>query len=151
MTDPRFNDPITRRQLLRRAAVGGAALGFPSLLAACGGGGGISGQTSAGGASTEVKQQLASTLTISNWPLYIDIDEKTKKRPTVDDFTKATGVNVKYIEDVNDNEEWFGKFQAQLSQGQSIGRDLTVLTDWTAARMVRLGYVQKKDKSAIPN
>jgi spermidine/putrescine transport system substrate-binding protein len=151
MTDPRFNDPITRRQLLKRAAVGGAALSLPSLLAACGGGG-ISGQTSAaGGASTEVNQQLASTLTISNWPLYIDIDEKTKKRPTVDDFTKATGVSVKYIEDVNDNEEWFGKFQAQLSQGQAIGRDLTVLTDWMAGRMVRLGYVQKKDKSAIPN
>jgi spermidine/putrescine transport system substrate-binding protein len=150
MTDPRFNDPITRRQLLRRAAVGGAALSFPSLLAACGGSG-ISGQSNAGGASTEVKQQLADRLTISNWPLYIDIDEKTKKRPTVDDFTKATGVNVRYIEDVNDNEEWFGKFQAQLSQGQGIGRDLTVLTDWMAARMVRLGYVQKKDKSAIPN
>jgi spermidine/putrescine transport system substrate-binding protein len=151
MTDPRFNDPITRRQLLRRAAVGGAALTLPSLLAACGSGSGIEAQTGAGGASTEVKQQLASTLTISNWPLYIDIDEKTKKRPTVDDFTKATGVTVKYIEDVNDNEEWFGKFQAQLSQGQAIGRDLTVLTDWMAARMVRLGYVQKKDKSAIPN
>jgi spermidine/putrescine transport system substrate-binding protein len=151
MTDPRFNDPFTRRQLLRRAAVGGAALSLPSLLAACGSGGGISAQSNAGGASTEVKQQLADTLTISNWPLYIDIDEKTKKRPTVDDFTKATGVSVKYIEDVNDNEEWFGKFQAQLSQGQAIGRDLTVLTDWMAARMVRLGYVQKKDKSAIPN
>jgi spermidine/putrescine transport system substrate-binding protein len=151
MTDPRFNDPFTRRQLLRRAAVGGAALSLPSLLAACGSGGGISAQSNAGGASTEVKQQLADTLTISNWPLYIDIDEKTKKRPTVDDFTKATGVSVKYIEDVNDNEEWFGKFQAQLSQGQAIGRDITVLTDWMAARMVRLGYVQKKDKSAIPN
>jgi spermidine/putrescine transport system substrate-binding protein len=151
MTDPRFSDPITRRQLLRRAAVGGAALSLPSLLAACGSSGGISGQSNAGGTSTEVNQQLADRLTISNWPLYIDIDEKTKKRPTVDDFTKATGVSVRYIEDVNDNEEWFGKFQAQLSQGQAIGRDLTVLTDWMAARMVRLGYVQKKDKSAIPN
>jgi spermidine/putrescine transport system substrate-binding protein len=151
MTDPRFNDPITRRQLLRRAAVGGAALSLPGLLAACGGDSGISGQTSAGGASTEVKNVLADTLTISNWPLYIDIDEKTKKRPTVDQFTAETGVAVKYIEDVNDNEEWFGKFQAQLAQKQAIGRDLTVHTDWMAARMVRLGYVQKKDKSAIPN
>jgi spermidine/putrescine transport system substrate-binding protein len=60
-------------------------------------------------------------------------------------------VSVRYIEEVNDNEEWFGKYQAQLAQGQDIGRDLTVLTDWMAARMVRLGYVQKKDKSAIPN
>ena len=151
MTDPRFNDPFTRRQLLRRAAVGGAALSLPSLLAACGSGGGISAQSNAGGASTEVKQQLADKLTISNWPLYIDIDEKTKKRPTIEQFEKEFNVTVKYIEDVNDNEEWFGKFQAQLSQGQAIGRDLTVLTDWMAARMVRLGYVEKLDAEALPN
>ena len=149
MTDPRLNDPITRRLFLKRAAVGASALSLPSLIAACGGGGGISGQTNAGGASTEVKQQLADTLVFANWPLYID--QKGKKRPTLDEFTAQTGVNVRYIEEVNDNEEWFGKYQAQLSQGQDIGRDLTVLTDWMAARMVRLGYVQKKDKSAIPN
>jgi len=149
MTDPRLNDAITRRQLLRRAAVGGAALSLPSLLAACGGGG-ISGETNAGGgASTEVKQQLADTLVFANWPLYID--QKGKQRPTLDEFTSKTGVAVRYIEEVNDNEEWFGKYQAQLAQGQDIGRDITVLTDWMAARMVRLGYVQKKDKSAIPN
>jgi spermidine/putrescine transport system substrate-binding protein len=152
MTDPRLNDPITRRQLLRRAAAGGAALTLPSILAACGsGGGGIEAQTGAGGGTTSVSKTLASTLTISNWPLYIDIDEKTKKRPTIEDFEKKYPVTVKYIEDVDDNEEWFGKFQAQLAQGQPIGRDMTVLTDWMAARMVRLGYVQKKDKSAIPN
>jgi spermidine/putrescine transport system substrate-binding protein len=149
MTDPRLNDPITRRLFLKRAAVGASALSLPSLIAACGGSGGISGQSNAGGASTEVKQQLADTLVFANWPLYID--QKGKKRPSLDEFTAQTGVSVKYIEEVNDNEEWFGKYQAQLSQGQDIGRDLTVLTDWMAARMVRLGYVQKKDKSAIPN
>jgi spermidine/putrescine transport system substrate-binding protein len=152
MTDPRFNDPLTRRQLLRRAAVGGTALTLPALLAACGGGGEIGGAgNTETGAGTTVSRTLASKLTISNWPLYIDIDEKTKKRPTVEQFTTETGVKVDYIEDVNDNEEWFGKFQAQLAQEQPIGRDLTVLTDWMAARMVRLGYVQKKDKESIPN
>ena len=149
MTDPRLNDPITRRLFLKRAAVGGAALSLPALIAACGGGGGIAAQTGSGGSSTEVKQQLADTLVFANWPLYID--QKGKKRPTLDEFTAQTGVSVRYIEEVNDNEEWFGKYQAQLAQGQDIGRDLTVLTDWMAARMVRLGYVQKKDKSAIPN
>jgi spermidine/putrescine transport system substrate-binding protein len=149
MTEPRL-DPITRRQLLRRAAAGGMVLSVPSILAACGsGGGGIAAQTGSGGASTEVKQQLADTLVFANWPLYID--QKGKKRPTLDEFTADTGVSVRYIEEVNDNEEWFGKYQAQLAQGQDIGRDITVLTDWMAARMVRLGYVQKKDKSAIPN
>ena len=148
MTDPRLNDAITRRQLLRRAAVGGAALTLPSILAACGSGG-ISAQSNAGGASTEVNKQLADKLVFANWPLYID--QKGKSRPSLEEFTAQTGVAVQYVEEVNDNEEWFGKYQAQLAQGQDIGRDLTVLTDWMAARMVRLGYVQKKDKSAIPN
>jgi spermidine/putrescine transport system substrate-binding protein len=151
MSDPRFNDPITRRQLLRRAAVGGAALSVPSILAACGGGsGGIQGQanTQTSG-TTSVEQVLADTLVFANWPVYIDV--KGKKHPTLDKFRAETGVKVKYVEEVNDNEEWFGKFQAQLAQGDDIGRDLVVLTDWMAARMVRLGYVQKKDKSAIPN
>jgi spermidine/putrescine transport system substrate-binding protein len=149
MTDPRFNDPITRRQLLRRAAAGGAAFTLPSILAACGGGSGIGAQTGAGAGTTSVKQQLADTLVFANWPAYID--KKGSRRPSLEQFTAKTGVEVKYIQEVNDNEEWFGKYQAQLSQGQDIDRDLTVLTDWMAARMVRLGYVEKKDKSAIPN
>jgi spermidine/putrescine transport system substrate-binding protein len=149
MTDPRLNDPITRRQLLRRAAAGGAAFTLPSILAACGGEGGIGAQTGAGAGTTSVRQQLADTLVFANWPAYID--KKGSRRPTLEKFTAETGVQVKYIQEVNDNEEWFGKYQAQLSQGQDIDRDLTVLTDWMAARMVRLGYVEKKDKSAIPN
>jgi spermidine/putrescine transport system substrate-binding protein len=146
--------PLTRRDLLERAALGGAALTIPGFLAACGGSGGIEGSgatTAAAGTAGPADTTLAGTLRMSNWPLYIDIDEKTKKRPTLDQFTEKTGVKVDYIEDVNDNDEWFGKNQAALSQGQSIDRDITVLTDWMAGRMVRLGYVEKLDKSAIPN
>ena len=144
--------PLTRRELLERAALGGAALTVPGFLAACGGGGGIEGGGTTTAATTAgAANKLADKLTISNWTLYIDIDEKTKKYPTLEQFTKETGVNVEYIEDVNDNDEWFGKNQAALSRGQSIGRDITVLTDWMAGRMVRLDYVEKLDKSAIPN
>ena len=144
-------DPITRRQLLRRAAAGGAVLSLPSLLAACGGDSGIEGSANTQSTAAPTDTTLAEQLTISNWPLYIDIDEKTKKRPTLEQFEQEKGVQVKYIEDVNDNEEWFGKFQAQLAQGQAIDRDIIVLTDWMAARMVRLGYVEKLNKEAIPN
>ena len=143
---------LTRRELLRRGAAGGAVLTFPSLLAACGGGGGIEGQEQTTTAAAQpADTTLAERLVISNWPLYIDINEKTKERPTLEQFERDTGVSVRYIEDVNDNEEWFGKFQAQLDAGDDIGRDLVVLTDWMAARMIRLGYVQKKAKDAIPN
>jgi len=153
MTDPfnGMNDPITRLQLLRRLAAGGAMLSLPAIIAACGGGGGIEGEAgdTGGGEQTTVKQELADKLVFANWPLYID--QKGKRRPTLEDFEKKTGVKVQYVEEVNDNEEWFGKYQAQLAQDQDIGRDLTVLTDWMASRMVRLGYLQKKDKSVIPN
>ena len=46
---------------------------------------------------------LAKTLRFSNWTLYIDIDEKTKKHPTLDEFKKKTGTTVQYTEDINDN------------------------------------------------
>ena len=142
--------PLTRRELLERAALGGAALTVPGFLAACGGDG-IEGAGTTTGTTTAGSKELADKLTMSNWTLYIDIDEKTKKRPTLDQFTEETGVEVDYIEDVNDNDEWFGKNQAALKAGNAIGRDITVLTDWMAGRMVRLGYVEKLDKDALPN
>ncbi|MEX0817504.1 MAG: spermidine/putrescine ABC transporter substrate-binding protein [Gaiellales bacterium] len=142
--------PLTRRELLRRAAVGGAAVSLPSILAACGGDG-IEGQTGAAPGTTSVRRELADELVFANWTAYIDLSEDEKSRPTLAQFTEETGVRVRYLEEVNDNEEWFGKYQAQLAQGDDIGRDIVVLTDWMAARMIRLGYVQEKDKSAIPN
>jgi spermidine/putrescine transport system substrate-binding protein len=147
----RNQGPITRKQLLHRAAVGGAALSLPGLLAACGGGGGIEGQGATTAASTEVSQELADKVVFANWPFYIDVNEDTQERPSLQQFTAETGVEVEYLEEVNDNEEWFGKYQAQLSAGDDIGRDIVALTDWMAARMIKLGYAQKLDKSAIPN
>ena len=142
--------PLTRRELLERAALGGAVLTVPGFLAACGGDG-IEGAGTTTSATTAASKELADELTMSNWTLYIDVDEKTKKRPTLEQFTQETGVKVNYIEDVNDNDEWFGKNQAALKAGNAIGRDITVLTDWMAARMVRLGYVEKLDKEALAN
>ena len=83
-------------------------------------------------------------LTISNWPLYID-------KQTIPDFEDTTGVTIKYIEDVNDNAEFFGKVQPQLDQGESGGRSIFVVTDWMANKMHELGYLQNFDKSAMVN
>jgi spermidine/putrescine transport system substrate-binding protein len=41
--------------------------------------------------------------------------------------------------------------QQQYARGDSGGRDLQVVTDWMAGRMIRLGYVQKLDHSALPH
>jgi len=139
-----MTDVLTRRALLRRAAASGAFLTVPGVLAACGG----SSSKSSGSDHT-----LAKTLRFSNWPLYIDVDEKTKKHPTLDMFTKKTGVNVQYIEDINDNATYFGKIQGPLSRGQSIDRDIIVMTDNSRypSLLIKKGWVEKLDKSAIPN
>jgi len=67
----------------------------------------------------------------------------------VPEFEKKTGLSVKYIEDVNDNTEFFGKVQPQLEQGQSGGRDIFVVTDWMAKKMYDLGYLQNFDQEAV--
>ncbi len=83
-------------------------------------------------------------MTISNWPLYID-------KKTVGDFEKETGVSVKYVEDVNSNEEFFAKLRPELAEGNSGGRSLFVVTDWMAKKMHELGYLQEFEPAAIPN
>lgn len=145
-----MTDRLTRQELLRRGALGGAALTIPGVLAACGGGGSSSGAASTAAAGS---QKLAKTLRFSNWPLYIDVDEKTKKHPSLDAFTKRYGVRVRYVEDINDNDSFFGKIQGPLSQGQSVQRDIIVLTDSSGlpARMIELGWLEKLDKAALPN
>lgn len=104
-----------------------------------------------GGVSADDHSAKEKVVDFSNWPEYIDTDDSGKHRPTLDAFAKRTGIQVKYTEDINDNDEFFGKVQPQLAAGQATGRDLVVLTDWLAARMIRLGYVQKLDPSHLPH
>jgi spermidine/putrescine transport system substrate-binding protein len=137
---------LTRQELLRRAAAGGSVLTLPGLLAACGG-------SSSKSSSASSDHTLAKTLRFSNWTLYIDINEKTKRHPTLDMFKKKTGTTVRYIEDINDNATYFGKIQGPLSRGQSIDRDIIVMTDNSRypSLLIKKGWVEKLDKSAIPN
>jgi len=129
---------ILQSQVSRRAVLAGAgAVAGAGALAACGSGGG------SGSAKNSVRW--------GNWPLYLDVDDSGKKYPTLEAFTKETGIDVKYFEDYNDNDEFFGKVQAQLKIKKDIGYDLVCPTDWMAGRWIRLGYAQKFDGANIPN
>ena len=145
---------MSRRGFLRGASLSALALGSPSLLAACGTEGAQ--QT----AESCVSKDLSSSekvLNFSNWPSYID--EQVKKvngkketvLPTLEDFEAASGIDVTYNTDVNDNNEFFAKVRNQLADCQPTGRDIFVLTDWMAARMVQLGWIQKLDMANMPN
>ncbi|MGN6392580.1 MAG: ABC transporter substrate-binding protein [Gemmatimonadales bacterium] len=121
---------VSRRAFLRRSALGlGGLLVENGVLAACGGSSGTAGPR---------------TLRISNWPLYID-------RATVADFERATGIHTEYTEDINDNAEFFAKIEGPLARHRTIDRDLIVITDWMAGRMIRRGYVAPLDDRRFPN
>jgi spermidine/putrescine transport system substrate-binding protein len=127
------------------AAVAVLALAFG--LAACGGGGGGGGSSE--DAPTAKAGPVKGDLTISNWPGYIDPGEDGEEG-TVAEFEKETGVSVKYIEDVNDNEEFEGKLRPQLEQGDSGGRSIFVVTDWMAKQMYDEGFVQEINPDDLP-
>ena len=144
---PLLRGTLTRRTLFR--GVGVAAIG--GALAA----GGTEGTATAPPpASARVAEDLSATEKLvkwSNWPEYIDPDDKTSAMPTLVAFTKATGIKVDYTEDYNDNDEFFAKVKPQLQAGQDTGRDVWCSTDWMVARLIRLGWVQQLDKANIPN
>ncbi|MEU8706777.1 spermidine/putrescine ABC transporter substrate-binding protein [Streptomyces sp. NPDC048565] len=140
---------LTRRSLLRASGTGALALGGLGALSACG----IppaqrEGDAAAASGDHSAKEKRIS---FSNWTEYMDVGEDGKRRPTLDAFTKRTGIKVKYTEDINDNVEFFGKIKPQLAAGQDTGRDLVIVTDWLAARIIRLGWAQKLDPTNLPH
>ncbi len=82
--------------------------------------------------------------TFSNWPLYID-------KKVIKNFDKEYGGRCKYVEEINDNNEFYGKIRQQLEQGKPIGRDIITPTDYMSSRLVRLNYIEPIDKRNTPN
>ena len=134
--------PENRRRFLGRT--GGLALAY--ALAGCG----IEGTAErARREATPVPEVVHPKVaignwTFSNWPLYID-------KQVLKDFDKKFGGHVKYVEDINDNDEFYGKVRQQLQANESIGRDIVVLTDPMMGKWVRNRYVQALDQKNIPN
>ncbi|GGO47853.1 ABC transporter substrate-binding protein [Streptomyces daqingensis] len=139
---------MSRRRLLRLSALaaGGAALTACGIPPAEGSRGGNDPE------DTPDYSKKEKVLNFANWPLYIDVDDKNKKkRPTLDRFERESGIRVKYVEDINDNNEFYGKIKPQLAAGQDTGRDLVCLTDWMAGRVIRQGWAQRLDPARLPN
>ena len=156
------HDPILGRKITRRTMLQGTALaGVGAFLAACG----TSAQSPAPSAApsaeaTDAPSEAAATeqptpsdvINFANWPLYIDQDASSPPQsPTLQQFEAKYGTKVNYSEAVNDNDQFFGTIQPPLEAGQDTGWDLVVLTDWMAARLIRLGWVETIDTANTPN
>jgi spermidine/putrescine transport system substrate-binding protein len=139
---------LSRRRFIGRgAAAAVAASGLASVLAACG----IDGTAARNLASLQAEAARVhhprtdlGDWTFANWPLYID-------KAVIKRFDDEYGGHCKYVEEINDNSEFYGKVRQQLAQGVPIGRDIVVLTDYMASRWVRFGYVTPMDVRNVPN
>ena len=114
---------FNRRALLRGGAVGAAGAGALALSACAGGGGGGAAQ---GDGS-------AGSIVWGNWTYYLDYDEETGTWPTLDAFMAQTNIGVEYIEDIDDNNTFYGKIKDQLALDQFTGYDTITLTDWMSS------------------
>lgn len=143
--DPRLQAVLAAQRSSRRAflgrglmVMGGVALG-PTLLAACSSDGDETSTGGTGGGGTS-----SDSLRISNWPLYIADGFNTS-------FTEATGIEVEYDENFQDNETWFAANKDALAAQQDIGADLIVPTDFLTARLIGLGWLAELNADNIPN
>ncbi|HET9094261.1 MAG TPA: spermidine/putrescine ABC transporter substrate-binding protein [Solirubrobacteraceae bacterium] len=153
LTEPR----LTRRQALRIGGAGVGALSVGALLSACGVAGSASKNTKitangVGSAAWWKKQKQAGVLDFANWPLYIDTSHG--KHPSLEQFTKATGIKVNYFEVIQNNAPFYAQIAPTLRAGQSIGYDLVVLTS-NSFQLAEILHINRwaipLDHSRLPN
>ena len=154
---------LSRRQFVQ----GSAMAGFAVFLAACGKSGTSAAPSAAASAAAPSaaasvapsasaeptpKPSTSAELNWANWTYYLDVDPNDKtKFKTLEDFKAKYGTTVNYVEIIDDNDTFLGTIKPQLEAGQDTGWDMIVVTDWMAARLIRLGWVEQIDLGNMPN
>jgi spermidine/putrescine transport system substrate-binding protein len=136
---------LSRRRFLAgasRLALGIGAAGA-GLLTSCGGG--------PEQPFSWADRSLAHVLDFANWPYYID---RTKKNdhPSLDLFTKQTGIDVNYSRPIRGNAEFLSRIRPALAAGKPTGFDLIVVTNGPQlSTLIREGWVLPIKQSRLKN
>ncbi len=156
--------PVTRRQVL----AGGALTSLAAFLAACGTKGTATDAPATEAPATEAPVASngatpapatdgpaatpSAELNFANWSYYIDIaGDDTSKHPSIDGFTSLFGTTVHYQEVIEGNEDFVATIKDALNTGKDTGWDIVTLTDWMAARLIRLGWIEAFNPANVPN
>jgi spermidine/putrescine transport system substrate-binding protein len=149
---------LSRRDLFRTAGIGAGALSLGAILASCGvsGGGGSGGGSASPAAAIDWNAAPSKTLNFANWPLYLDKkkDPATGQivHPSLQRFTKDTGIQVQYDEVIQANAGFFGKIQPNLAAGEYVGWDIIVITNGdTLNKLFSLNYLVELPTDKRPN
>lgn len=144
---------MSRRALLRGLAAGGLGAAGLGALTGCGVPGHVvpAGATATGQAGKD-RSATEKSVVFANWPAYIDIDPKNpNKRPTLDAFSKQTGIQVTYLEVINDNNDWYTKIDPSLVKGVDTGYDIMVVSDYMVGKYRAYDYIQELNLANIPH
>ena len=122
---------LSRRRLLQLGGL--AALGLPLSGCSIAGssGGSKLGLTAARAEITKFwgEQRKHGHLDFANWPLYMDVGKKASDHPSLNEFTRRTGITVNYDEVIQQDDTYYGKIAPSLKQGDGTGYDLMVITN----------------------
>ncbi len=140
---------LSRRRLFARAGSVAGALAAAPLLAACGE---TTRPAAVGTSAWWAGQRRTGQLVFANWPLYIDYANWLKRRPSLNQFSRDTGIAVTYEEVIQNNEPFFAKIQPRLRAGRPLGYDLMVLTNgWQLTQLIENGWLTPLDHTLLPN
>jgi len=146
MSDPHG---LTRRRLLGRAGAAAGALAAAPLLSACGQ---VTRRAAFGSTAWWAGQRRTGRLVFANWPLYIDYTNWLKDRPSLNQFSRHTGIEVTYDEVIEGNEPFYRKIAPRLAARRPLGYDLIVLTNgWQVTQLIERGWLTPLDHSLLPN
>jgi spermidine/putrescine transport system substrate-binding protein len=153
--DPALLRGMTMPRISRRSALRGAGLlSASAVLAACGVSGTSEEKEQPQASGFWASQSKAGVLNFANWPLYIDVAKVGGKtvHPSLQEFTKQTGIKVNYKEVIQDNDSFLGKITPSLRAGQDTGWDLMVITNGgPLEKLIRQNFLIELDQSKLPN
>jgi spermidine/putrescine transport system substrate-binding protein len=131
----------------RLASVTLAVVALAAVLAACGAGDDDADSVgNDSGVRVAKTGQLGGDLTISSSPGYIDEGPRDSRSS----FRRQMGIEVRYVEEVDDDADFLADLQPELEESRSGGRDVLVVADWVAKRMYDLGYLEQFDPWSMP-
>ncbi|WP_308466010.1 ABC transporter substrate-binding protein [Rathayibacter soli] len=143
---------MSRRTMLRGALTGAGAVALASTLAACGIKGSVADEAriQVDWPAFWAKQKKTGLLNFANWPLYIDQDHG--KIPSLELFTKRTGIKVNYQPVIQGNAPFYATVAPMLRARGSTGYDIVVMTNgWELTEMIGNGFLMELDHSRLPN
>ena len=142
LTEARFS----RRGIMQAAAMGMGMFALGPMAAAA------AEKKNIDWAAWWKQQTPTKELVFASWPYYIDVTEEGGKHPSLDDFTKETGIAVKYLEVIQNNAPFYAKIAPVLKAGQSIGYDIIVVTNgWQLTELMMQDWLVPLWMEKIPN